>query len=185
MPLSVAQMHNYFFLSADPGSNLNISNTVLWFSRFHSNMASCGHHSGRAQDGTWLVCSLWEGQADRCFQFWGEGKRVFLPVYCKQHPVRTVGSDCAHLDFWEPQDLSPLHQIISDMTRIHITSSARVKGGVVWNLCPSRAQGREAKQNQSDRCKGDQQKWPYQSGWGREDKDTKTDCHMLSSCSSV
>lgn len=56
----------------------------------------------------------------------------FLPVYCKQHPVRTVGSDCAHLNFCEPQDLSCPHQVTSDMTRIHITSSTRVKGGVGW-----------------------------------------------------
>lgn len=84
MPLSVVQTHIFSLC----GSGLK--HKVLLFFRLYSNTASCGHCSEIAQDGTWMVHSLWEGPADTCFWFWGEEK-VFLPVYCTQHPVRTVG----------------------------------------------------------------------------------------------
>lgn len=86
--------------------------------------------SGIAQDGIWLVSSLWEETAGMCFLWF-----LFVCQFSQRSPGRTLGSNYAHVDFWKSQDLSPLHRVASDMTRIHITSSTRVKGGAGWRTC--------------------------------------------------
>lgn len=108
-----------FFLCTDLDFNIKF----CWFYALFEH-GTCVHCSEIAQDGPWRICSVWEGPADMCCLFWGE-RMIFLPVYSTQHPVRTVGSDWAHLDCWGSQDLSLLHQVTADITTTHITTSTR------------------------------------------------------------
>lgn len=77
------------------------------------------------------------------------GWQISFCQFSKQCPVRTIGSDCAHLDFWDPQDLLVFFVVTFNVSRIYIITSTRVKERAGWRTCCVTADFKGEKQSKT------------------------------------